>query len=57
MMNRLIRAFLITMVLLLALGVALLVQGAIRHENRPLTPSTPGGSVHHVPAGGVSGHV
>jgi len=56
-MNRLIRAFLITMVLLLALGIALLVQGAIRHGNQPLTPTKPGGSVHHVPAWSEGAHV
>jgi len=56
-MSRLFRAFLITMFLLLALGAALLVQGAVRYANRPLTPTTPGGSVHHVPARGVAGHV
>ncbi|MCL2544908.1 MAG: hypothetical protein FWE77_03200 [Clostridia bacterium] len=56
-MNRLIRAFLVVMVVLLALGIALLVQGAVRHGNRPLTPTTPGGSVHYAPAWSVSAHV
>ena len=56
-MKGLFRAFLIAMILLLALGIALVIQGAMRHGNRPLTPTTPGGSVHYVPAGSVAAHV
>jgi len=56
-MKGLVRGFVIAMVLLLALGAALLIQGALRHANRPLMPSTPGGSVRYMPAGSVAGHV
>jgi len=45
------------MIVLAALGAALLVHGAVRHVNRPLTPIAPGGSVRHVPASGEAGHV
>jgi len=46
------------MILLLALGVALLVHGALRHVNRPLLPPSPGGgSVRYAPAWSVAGHV
>jgi len=48
-MHKLFRTFLIAMTLLALLGVALLVHGAIRHANRPLTPATPGGSVLYIP--------
>jgi len=48
-MHKLFRAFLITMTLLALLGIALLIQGAVRHANRPLTPATPGGSVRYIP--------
>ena len=56
-MKRLFRAFLILMILLALLGAALLVQGAIRHTNRPLAPATPGGTVRHAPAEGTGRHV
>lgn len=56
-MNKLYRTFLIAMVVLAALGVALLVQGTVRHANRPLTPTTPGGSVRHTPVESEAGRV
>ena len=57
-MNKLFRGCLIAMILLLALGVALLVHGALRHVNRPLLPPSPGGgSVRYAPAWSVAGHV
>ncbi|MCL2810718.1 MAG: hypothetical protein FWD25_02390 [Clostridia bacterium] len=47
-MNKIFRAFLIVMILMALLGAAVLIQGAQRHVNRPLTPSMPGGAVRHV---------
>ena len=46
-MTKFFRGFLIAMILLALLGVAVLIQGAQRHVNRPLTPATPGGAVRH----------
>jgi len=56
-MNRFFKAFLIAMIALAALGAALLVQGAARHANRPLTPTAPGGSVRYAPAPSEAGYV
>ena len=56
-LNKYFKAFVIAMIALAALGAALLVQGAVRHVNRPLAPTAPGGSVRYVPASSEAGHV
>lgn len=51
------RGFLISMLVLLILGVTLLVYGAVQHINRPLVPTTPGGTARYMPRQGVVRHV
>ena len=51
-MKRGYRIFMILMILLLALGMALLVGGALEHIRRPVAPTTPSGIAR---AGAVDG--
>ena len=51
-MKALYRGFLIMMLLLLALGVALVMRGAREHQYRPVTPPSPDGVAHAFPMPG-----
>jgi hypothetical protein len=56
-MKGLIKGIMILMMLLLALGVTMLVLGAVHNANRPLTPRVPDGSVRHTAARDAFAHV
>ncbi len=49
-MKALYRGFLIAMLLMIALGLALVIQGAVVHNRRPVTPIAPDGVARFLPA-------